>query len=59
MFTIQDLERPHLGKVVTTSLKEAIRVKNAWLINQNAHAIILDDDGYVVSTREIAAYLAE
>jgi len=59
MFTVNAPESPHLGKVVLDSLIKAIRTKHAWQVNQpGCHAIITDEDGYVVSSREQSAYLS-
>lgn len=60
MFTVSAPESPHLGNVKISTLKRAIKIKHAWQVNQpGTHAIITDDNGYVVSSREQSMYLAK
>lgn len=38
-----------LGKSEAETLQDAVQLKLAWKENQNADAVILDEDGYIVS----------
>lgn len=51
-YTVLSPSNPWLFKVTEPDLFCAIQRKAAWDINQGAHAIIIDQDGYIVSTRE-------
>lgn len=48
-----------LGMVEVCTIKQAIRAKLAWKGYQNADAIILDANGYIVSTTEQLTALAK
>jgi hypothetical protein len=59
MFTVNAPESPHLGSVEVSTLKKAIQTKHAWQVNQRGcHAIITDNNGYVVSSHEQSMYLS-
>ena len=49
MFTVLSPTSPWLGSSQVITLSQAVSRKIAWKVNQNAIAIILDKDGYIVS----------
>ena len=58
MYTILAPKSPWLGSLKTETLLEAIQRKAAWKIYQNAHAVILDENYFIVSSREQIIELA-
>lgn len=58
-YTVKTPHMEWLGESKVNTLLEAIRLKMAWAHNQNAHAIILNDDGYIVSVTEQLAEMRE
>lgn len=59
MFTVSAPEQQWLGQVEVSNLKQAIKTKYAWQVNQKGcHAIITDLNGFVISSREIAQYIS-
>jgi hypothetical protein len=59
MFKVQDPEKPHIPATITRTLKQALRVKMQWNEWMGFHAVITDEDGYVVSSREQERYLLD
>jgi hypothetical protein len=58
MFTVSSPENPHLGPRKSTTLKDALKIKaTRQRINEGCHFVIVDGNGYVVSTLEQRNYL--
>lgn len=58
MYTVTAPKNSWLGQSSVETLGEAIQRRAAWNLNQNAHAIIINPDGYIVSTNEQNMFLA-
>lgn len=60
MYSVTYPKYAHIQPVDNLSLKDAIKAKLAFEINRpSGMAIIIDEDGYIVSTREQTLYIIQ
>ncbi len=61
MYTVLFPKNAHISKIEKTSLKDAIITKLALQVNRPScdRAVILDEDGYIMSSRDQALYIIQ